>query len=391
MKTNYPTKKLGEVLEICDSGTWGVESSKGMPLLRSTNMQKGRLVISDLKIIDVPKDKIEKFLLREGDILITKSSGSVDHIGKSLYITKDMDGKYGFSNFTQRLRVDETEVLPKWVYLKVSNPSTRDFLLGASQTTTGLRNLKIPALKELEIPLPPLETQKKIVAKLESLLGKINEAKKLRAEAQEKTENLLSAELHKIFSEGKEKGWEEKELGEVVKKATVKNVRDKLPFVGMEDVESHTGNFTGNLNLKKVKSVTFYFDKNCVLYGKLRPYLNKVFIPSFEGHCSTEFIPLVPKKYVLREWVAFWLKSPDVIKAAMNTNTGSRMPRVNLKDMMKFKIYIPPLFEQKKIIARLDSLSQKVDQLKKLQKTTETELTTLEQSILHKAFKGELV
>ena len=98
---NWPTKKLGEILDLCDAGTWGGdESPTGMPLLCSTNMQNGRLVLDDLKYITVPKDKIEQHTLREGDILITKSSGSVDHIGKSLFITKEMNGKYGFSNFT---------------------------------------------------------------------------------------------------------------------------------------------------------------------------------------------------------------------------------------------------------------------------------------------------
>ena len=235
--STWLTKKLGEVLELCDSGTWGDESPEGMPILRSTNMQNGELILDDVKYIDVPKDKIDRFTLRRGDILITKSSGSVDHIGKSLFITKDMDGKYGFSNFTQRLRVNQKMVLPKWVYLKISNPATRDFLLGASQTTTGLRNLKIPALKELEIPLPPIAEQKKIVARLEGLLGKIKEAKRLRAEAQDAAQNLLPAELHRIFTQqhpyklqfvrmlGREKPasvknygeaqWEEKELGEI--------------------------------------------------------------------------------------------------------------------------------------------------------------------------------
>jgi len=169
----WEEKELGEVLELCDSGIWGNESPSGVPLLRSTNMQNGELVLDDVKYIDVPKDKIDRYVLHEGDILITKSSGSVDHIGKSLFITKEMDGKYGFSNFTQRLRVDKNKVMAKWVHYIVSDPATRPFLLGASQTTTGLRNLKISVLKELKIPLPPVEEQKKIVARLDSLSEKI--------------------------------------------------------------------------------------------------------------------------------------------------------------------------------------------------------------------------
>ena len=69
---------------------------------------------------------------------------------------------------------------------------------------------------EMEVPLPPLSEQKKIIEKLEKVLAKIKEAKRLRAEAIEATKTLLSAELHKIFEEGKIKGWEEKIVGEIV-------------------------------------------------------------------------------------------------------------------------------------------------------------------------------
>src|SRR5665811_1801801 len=66
----------------------------------------------------------------------------------------------------------------------------------------------------IEIPLPPLSEQKKIVARLERMLARVKEAKRLRAEAQEITQNLLSAELHKIFTGGKSKGWEFCNLGD---------------------------------------------------------------------------------------------------------------------------------------------------------------------------------
>ena len=70
-------------------------------------------------------------------------------------------------------------------------------------------------LSPIKISLPPLSEQKNIVARLEKLLAKIKEAKRLRAEAQEAAQNLLFAELHKIFEEGKKREWEEKEIKEV--------------------------------------------------------------------------------------------------------------------------------------------------------------------------------
>ena len=61
-----------------------------------------------------------------------------------------------------------------------------------------------------------------------------------------------------------------------------------------------------------------------------------------------------------------------------------------VKELKKFKIPLPSLLEQKKIVARLDELSEKIHQLQEHQKSTQADLENLEQSILHKAFQGEL-
>jgi len=400
MKTKYPTKKLGEVLELCDSGTWGEGSPDGLPLLRSTNMQNGNLVLDDLKTIAVPEDKIGRYLLREGDILITKSSGSVDHIGKSLYITKEMDGKYGFSNFTQRLRVDKNQVLSKWVYLKISNPATRDFLLNASQTTTGLRNLKIPALKELEIPLPPLSEQKKIVTKLEKVLGKISEAKKLRAEAQKNTNNLLSVELHKIFEEGKKKGWEKKEIGKICKifsggsapqgKQFFEN--GKYPFfrtsdVGAVHLSDNLCDVRDYLNDQGIKKLNL-FKKGTILFPKsgVSTFLNHRVVMGCDGYVASHLATISAGEKINFRYLYYFLTLVDARDIAPN----SSYPSLRIVDIGKIKIPLPSLAEQKKIVARLDKLSQKIEKIKKLQAATQNEFTILEQSILSKAFKGEL-
>ena len=82
-----------------------------------------------------------------------------------------------------------------------------------------------------------------------------------------------------------------KKLGEVCDFKVIKNTKT-LPYIGMEDIESNTGRFLGSKESRSVKSVTAFFDQTSVLYGKLRPYLNKVFLPDFEGHSSTELVPL---------------------------------------------------------------------------------------------------
>lgn len=387
-------------MELCDSGTWGDESPDGLPLLRSTNMQNGQLILDDLKIIDVPKNKIERYLLREGDILITKSSGSVDHIGKSLYITKEMDGKYGFSNFTQRLRVDKKQVLPRWIYLRISNPATRDFLLNASQTTTGLRNLKILALKELEIPLPPLEVQKEIVARLESLLAKISEAKKLRAEARESADNLLSAELHKIFDEGKKKGWEEKNIGDPsIMKMTSGGTPSKShpEYYGGEIRWLKSGELDDNENITNSedyiteeglkKSSAKLFPPHTVFLAMYGATAGKLGILGIEASTNQAVAGMICRPEKLHHKFLFYSLMgirDEIIADAW----GGAQPNLSQTIIKRFSVVLPPLAEQKKIVARLDALSQKIEAIKELQDKTENQLGTLESSVLSKAFSG---
>jgi type I restriction enzyme S subunit len=230
--------------------------------------------------------------------------------------------------------------------------------------------------------------QKKIVAKLDVVLGKIKEARKLREGAEAAAGSLLTAELHKIFDEGKKKGWDEKELGEVVQVRVERNTQKGLPYVGMEDVQSGgTGKFLGSTQSREVRSTTSFFTKDTLLFGKLRPYLNKVFLPHFNGHCTTEFLPMYPKeKILIREWLFYWITSDEVIERISATGMGARMPRANMKEVTKFKIPLPPVTEQKKIVARLDALSEKIKTLRQAQNETASAFSTLEQSVLHKAF-----
>jgi len=127
-----------------------------------------------------------------------------------------------------------------------------------------------------------------------------------------------------------------------------------LPYVGLEDIESGTARFSGSLSPSSVKSTTFRFTPAHVLYGRLRPYLNKVLAPDFEGHCSTEIFPLKPLPNVLREFIVYWLLRDATVTQATETARGARMPRANVEEMLEFEFPLPPLDEQRRIVAILD-------------------------------------
>ncbi|HOX23272.1 MAG TPA: restriction endonuclease subunit S, partial [Elusimicrobiales bacterium] len=135
-----------------------------------------------------------------------------------------------------------------------------------------------------------------------------------------------------------------------------------LPYLGLEDIESNTGRILSRPDIRSsesVQSTTFLFTPQHVLYGKLRPYLNKVAVPDFRGRCSTELIPLLPHVGISRNYLAWLLRRPVAIEAAMREKTGSRMPRADMQHVLSLQIPIPRSFELQEQLA--DELKRQMD------------------------------
>ena len=129
-----------------------------------------------------------------------------------------------------------------------------------------------------------------------------------------------------------------------------------LPFVGVENVEAGSGviNLNNGTRVGSQKSTSFRFDERHVLYGKLRPYLNKVAIPAFVGKCSTELVPLLPRVGVDREFLGYLLRRTKTVDHVMSTVTGARMPRTDMKALLSFPVPLPPRDEQRRIVSILN-------------------------------------
>jgi type I restriction enzyme, S subunit len=155
--------------------------------------------------------------------------------------------------------------------------------------------------------------------------------------------------------------WKTARLGDVCSIDKAKYKDGELPYVGMEDIVSGTGRFVGSREPKQVGSSTFQFTPNHLLYGRLRPYLNKVLLPDFEGHCSSEIFPLLPSTDLDKSFLFYWITSEQVVKEINRTCTGARMPRANVNEVLKFDITIPPIEEQKRIVAILDEAFAGID------------------------------
>ncbi len=163
---------------------------------------------------------------------------------------------------------------------------------------------------------------------------------------------------------------------------------DDLPYVGMEDIESKTGIFLGTENITSVQSSTFFFEENDALFGRLRPYLGKVYLAEFSGHCSTEIFPIRVKKDLLASYLKLWLLSDKTINSINETCTGARMPRADMNEVLSFEIPVPPLEEQKRIVKILDEKFAQLETLKANAQTNLQNAKDLFQSQITKAFSN---
>jgi type I restriction enzyme S subunit len=148
---------------------------------------------------------------------------------------------------------------------------------------------------------------------------------------------------------------------------------------------------TGNATASEVRSTKNVFRPGTVLYGKLRPYLNKVAQPSFAGVCSTDILVLQPTEAVESNFLAQLLGLPKFIDFAMANSAGINLPRASFKKLVDFGFALPPLAEQRRIVARLEQLEARSRRARAALADVPALLAQARQSLLATAFRGDLI
>ena len=155
------------------------------------------------------------------------------------------------------------------------------------------------------------------------------------------------------------------------------------PYLGLEHLDGDGGiNCIQTVGSAGLKSNKFQFSDRHVLFGKLRPYLRKIARPEFSGVCSTDIIPILPKDGVLRDYLFYFLRTPDTVNLATSRCSGANLPRLSPKQLASFQIPLPPLAEQKRIAAILDA----ADALRAKRREALAQLDTLIQFIFIEMF-----
>ncbi len=187
-------------------------------------------------------------------------------------------------------------------------------------------------------------------------------------------------------------GWAHTSLGEITvlrgEKLDPATVPD-TPFVGLEDIEPHTSRILKTGQGSDVKSSVARFSAGDVLYSRLRPYLNKVTIPDFDGVASAEVLVLQPTAATEAEFVRRRIMTREFLDFAALLDKGDR-PRVNFKEIAEFPIALPPLPEQQRIVAKVDGLTARTARARKELDRIPTLIARYKQRLLALAFSGDL-
>jgi type I restriction enzyme S subunit len=249
----------------------------------------------------------------------------------------------------------------------------------------------ISKYSKVKIPLPPLDQQKKIAAILDAADAYRQKTKALLKKYDELTQSLFLD----MFGDPVKNpmGWDKLALNELCdfKKTSVKpeEIKTGDTYIGLECIEKQTGKILERFIVEagEIKSNKFWFDSNYILYGKLRPYLNKVANPDFEGVCSTDIIPIRPVlKNTAKEFIISLLRGSWFVSFADERCSGANLPRISPKEVEKYQTINPPVKLQNQFAERVKAIEAQKAQAQ----ASLAQAEDLFKSLLQRAFKGEL-
>ncbi len=248
--------------------------------------------------------------------------------------------------------------------------------LARFKTGASVPTLDRNSFKSLPVIIPPLQEQQAIAETL-STVERVIEAQERIIQT---TTELKQALMQKLFSEGlRGEPQKETEIGlvpeswEVVRFEESVNIKNgqvdprKTPFaellhVGPENIESNTGRLLSlQTNAKlKISSGNYHFTSEDILYSKIRPYLNKVALPDFEGTCSADMYPLSPGSRFTRQFLFYYLFSDGFKKAAISFQDRTGIPKINRMQLGSIRLPCPTKEEQNEIARNLAACDKRV-------------------------------
>lgn len=188
-------------------------------------------------------------------------------------------------------------------------------------------------------------------------------------------------------------GWKICKLGDVLLMKKDKHKPDStenLFYIGLEHIEKGTGRLTEAVGIEEINAVKNTFKSGNILYGKLRPYLNKAHLATQDGVCSTDILVFEPSHQIDPKFALNFILSRQFVNDMSENTSGVNLPRVSTKYVQNYQVPLPPLETQKAIVAKIEELFSELDNgIANLQEARR-KIDIYRQSVLKKAFEGEL-
>lgn len=311
----------------------------------------GELAISKEIFVDETVNLSDDKKLKKGDIFICMSSGSKEHIGKVAFI--EQDSNYYAGGFMGIIRTNAQKCLPNYLYYYLL--LSKKYREEIKMLTQGANINNISStINSIMIPLPSLDRQAQIVSELASYHNVILSAKR-----------IIRSYLPTVTISEE---WESVKLGDLFEVATdlidPQSKHGYVNYVGLENIESNSGKIIGQIECEyqSIKSAKRVFVKGDILFGKLRPVLNKVTYAQFDGICSTDIIVLRAKNNdTISEFYSILLRNPNFNKMVLNGCSGGQLPRVDIGYLLDLPIQKVPNEEQNKLLEQVKSEQQIIE------------------------------
>jgi len=380
---HWQTKPLGDLCKERDERC----GSQSLPILSITKNRGIVLQADRFKKRIASKDVARYKVIHSGDFGFDPMllwSGSISrHLGPTSGVVSP-----AYSVFA----ITSNDLNPSFLYRFLGHPDRLDFYDRISfGTNERRRKAQFSDFAKLQIPLPPIPEQVRIV----KLLDEADELRTLRAQAENRTTDLIPSLFQKVFGNvgSVPSLWPTAPLGMLTTiESKLVDPREHtyrdLPHIGADRIESDSGKLLPSKSAVEdgLISAKFLFDEQDVLYCKIRPYLRKVALPSSRGLCSADVYPIRPGPRLVREFLWSYLLTDHFTARAGDLSARANMPKLNRVQFASIDCPVPPLSLQK-------SFANQVTEIRGLQtnqSTSREQIDSLFQSALQQAFRGEL-
>jgi len=332
----------------------------------------------------------------EGDVLFAKITPCMQN-GKHA-IAQDLIDDLGFGTTEFHVVRPGKNVLAEWIHLFLRQPSILRLAELSFTGSAGQQRVPTSFIESLPIPLPSLAEQKRIVAILDEKLAVVERARAAAQAQLQAAQALPAAYLRAVFESEEAQEWPEYRMSDVLiqRREMIHpqdNPRGSAIFVGLEHIESLVGTRSGSIQVEMSqltgRKPKFY--KGDIVYGYLRPYLNKVWIAEFDGLCSVDqYVYTVDSNLVDAEFVAWFMRSSVYLKRAPVDATPGQLPRIRTEEVAAVEINLPPIMKQKQIA---QGIQVKLKEARGLMASLKEQVDAIEQipaALLRQAFTGEL-